>query len=77
VDSDGEQTTPAEVTAFLNEHGAPYPVVYDHGPVNRQYRIKVLPTLVIVGKTGAVERVFIGTTSKGTLAAAIDAAVAR
>jgi thiol-disulfide isomerase/thioredoxin len=77
VDSDGEQTPPAEVTAFLNEHGAPYPVVYDHGAVNRQYRIKVLPTVVIVGKTGTVERVFIGITSKSTLTSAIEAAAAR
>jgi len=77
VDSDGEQTPPAEVTAFLNEHGAPYPVVYDHGTVNRQYRVKVLPTMVVVGKTGTVERVFIGITSKSTLSGAVEAALAR
>lgn len=77
VDSDGEQTSPAEVTAFLNEHGAPYPVVYDRGAVNAAYRVKALPTIVLVGKTGQVERVFIGVTSKGTLARAIDDARAR
>jgi thiol-disulfide isomerase/thioredoxin len=74
VDSDGAQTSPAEVTAFLSEHGAPYAVVYDDGTANERYRIRVLPTVVIVGRTGAIERVFIGSASKGTLLAAIEAA---
>lgn len=77
VDSDGAQSSPADVAAFLREHGAPYPVVYDDGTANERYRIKVLPTMVIVGKDGGVERVLIGTTSKGTLLAAINAAAAR
>jgi thiol-disulfide isomerase/thioredoxin len=77
VDSDGEQTPPSEVTAFLAEHGAPYPVVYDRGEANALYRIRLLPTLVVVGKTGLVERVFVGITSRGTLVGAIDEAVAR
>lgn len=77
VDSDGPQTSPKEVTAFLAAHGAPYPVVYDDGTVNERYRIKVLPTLVIVGKEGAVERVLIGITSKSALSDAIEAARAR
>jgi thiol-disulfide isomerase/thioredoxin len=76
VDSDGPQSTPEEVTAFLRQHEAPYPVVYDEGTANEIYRVKVLPTLVIVGKDGTIERVLIGMTSKGTLAKAI-AAVAR
>ncbi len=77
VDSDGPQTSPREVTAFLAEHGAPYPVVYDDGIVNERYRIRVLPTLVIVGKDGTVARVLIGITSKNTLVEAIQAARAR
>jgi thiol-disulfide isomerase/thioredoxin len=77
VDSDGEQKPPSEVADFLVEHGAPYPVVYDRGEANSLYRIRVLPTIVIVGKTGLVERVFVGTTSRGTLAGAIADAVTR
>lgn len=77
VDSDGAQTSPTEVTEFLRQHGAPYPVVYDDGTVGERYRIKVLPTVVVVGKDGAVERVFIGSTGKNALAAAINSAAAR
>jgi thiol-disulfide isomerase/thioredoxin len=77
VDSDGGQTSADEVTAFLREHGAPYPVVYDDGRANDLYRIKVLPTLVIVGKDGMIERVLMGMTTKSTLAKTIAAAVAR
>jgi thiol-disulfide isomerase/thioredoxin len=77
VDSEGAQSTPAEVTAFLAQHGAPYPVVYDDGTVNEQYRIKVLPTVVIVGKDGSIERVFVGSTSGSTLSAAALAAATR
>jgi hypothetical protein len=77
VDSDGEQKPAQEVSDFLVEHGAPYPVVYDRGQVNGLYRIRLLPTMVIVGKTGLVERVLIGTTSKRTLTGAVEAALGR
>jgi thiol-disulfide isomerase/thioredoxin len=77
VNSDGGQSSAAEVAGFLREHGAPYPVVYDDGTANERYRIKVLPTVVVVGKDGSVERVLMGSTGKGPLAAAINAAVAR
>lgn len=77
IDSDGAQTPVEEVTAFLNEHGAPYPVVYDEGAVNESYRIKVLPTVIVVGKDGVVERVFMGSPSRNALANAVAAAVSR
>jgi thiol-disulfide isomerase/thioredoxin len=77
VDSDGAQSTPDEVRTFLNEHGAPYPVVYDDGAANELYRIKVLPTIVVVRKDGTIERVLIGVSSKGTLTAAVESALAR
>ena len=77
VDSDGGQSSPEEVAAFLREHGAPYPVVYDDGTANERYRIKVLPTVVIVGKQGEVERVLIGSTGKSALLAAIETALSR
>ena len=77
VESDGEQSSPEEVRAFLAEHGSPYPIVHDEGAVNHEYRVKVLPTMVLVGKDGNVDRVFIGMTSKSTLADAMNAALAR
>jgi len=77
VDSDGPQSSPEDVAAFLRQHGAPYPVVYDDGTANDLYRIKVLPTVVIVGKDMKIERVLIGLSGKRALLSAIDAALAR
>ena len=77
IDSDGPQTAPEDVTRFLAEHGAPYPVVYDQGSVNELYRVSALPTLVIVGKDGAIARVFTGLTTKGTLEKTIQTALRR
>lgn len=65
------------MATFLREHGAPYPVVYDDGSANHDYRIKVLPTVVVVGKDGAIERVLIGSITKSTLLSVIDAALTR
>jgi thiol-disulfide isomerase/thioredoxin len=76
IDSDGPQTTPEDVTRFLGEHGAPYPVVYDQGTVNELFRVSALPTMVIVDKDGTISRVLTGLTSKGTLERAIQAALA-
>lgn len=76
IDSDGPQTTPEEVTRFLAEHGAPYPVVYDEGSANDLYRIKALPTLVLIGKDGRIARVLTGLTTKGTLKKTIEATLA-
>ncbi|HEY4187487.1 MAG TPA: TlpA disulfide reductase family protein [Polyangia bacterium] len=76
VDSDGPQTTPDEVARFLVEHGAPYPVVYDEGTANELYRVKALPTIVLVTKDGRIARVVTGLTSKGTLKKAIEATLA-
>jgi thiol-disulfide isomerase/thioredoxin len=74
IESDGEQTSPEDVKLFLGDHPISYPIVHDDGSVNQSYRVRVLPTLVIVGKSGAVERVFIGLTTPRTLTAALAAA---
>ena len=76
VDSDGPQTAPGEVTRFLAEHGAPYPVVYDEGVANDLYRVKALPTLVFIAKDGRIARVLTGLTSKGTMKRTIEATLA-
>ena len=76
VESDGEQTSPEDVKAFLVEHAIPYPVVHDDGQVNQLYRVRVLPTLVVIGKSGEVSGVFIGVTSQSTLDGALERALA-
>ncbi|MEO5768392.1 MAG: TlpA disulfide reductase family protein [Polyangia bacterium] len=77
VNSEGAQNSRDDVAAFLRQHGAPYPVVFDDGTANELYRIKVLPTVVIVGKDGVVERVFMGSAGKSTLVSAINTALSR
>jgi thiol-disulfide isomerase/thioredoxin len=74
IESDGEQSSPEDVKKFLAENPAAYPIVHDDGAVNQTYRVRSLPTLVIVGKRGTVERVFIGLTTQRSLAAALAAA---
>jgi thiol-disulfide isomerase/thioredoxin len=76
IESDGEQSSPEDVKAFLVEHAIPYPVVHDDGRVNQLYRVRVLPTLVVVGKSGEVRAVFMGLTSESTLRGAIERALA-
>lgn len=73
VNSDGEHAA-AEVSAFLREHPAPYPIVLDDGSANNLYRVRVLPTFVIVARDGTVARVLIGSVGKETLAEALRAA---
>ena len=77
IDSDGPQTAPEDVTRFLAEHEAPYPVVYDQGTVNELYRVTALPTLVVVAPDGTIARVMTGLTTKGTIKGAVEAARAR
>jgi cytochrome c biogenesis protein CcmG/thiol:disulfide interchange protein DsbE len=76
VDSDGPQSTPADVLAFLQRHPAPYPIVIDdQGSANALYKIRALPQMVLIGRDGAVRGVFIGYTSRSDLAAAFTAAL--
>jgi hypothetical protein len=75
VNSDGGQTTAAEVQEFLRGHPAPYPIVLDDGSANAAYKVRALPQMVLVGRDGAVRQVFIGYTSRGTLAAAMTRAL--
>jgi len=76
VDSDGPQTTREEVQRFVIEHDLPYPIVYDEGLANDLYRVKALPTMVVVTKDGTIARVLTGLTTKGTLKRTIEAALA-
>ena len=76
VNSDGGQSTPADIRAFLQSHPAPYPMVIDDGSANTQYKIRALPQMVLIGRDGAVRKVFIGYTTRRALAAAFADAVA-
>jgi len=77
VDSDGEQTSPEDVERFVVEHAPPYPVVYDRGAVNSLYRVRALPTMVVVGRDGSIVKVLTGLTGRGPLQKAIEGALAR
>jgi len=76
VDSDGPQTARDDVERFVVEHGLPYPVVYDEGVANDLYRVRALPTMVVLAKDGTIARVLTGMTTKGTLKRTIEAALA-
>jgi thiol-disulfide isomerase/thioredoxin len=75
INSDGGGTTAAEVQEFLRGNPAPYPVVLDDGSANRAYKVRALPQMVLVGRDGAVRQVFIGYTSRSTLATALTKAL--
>lgn len=76
VDSDGPQTARDDVERFVIEHGLPYPIVYDEGVANDLYRVRALPTMVVLAKDGTIARVLTGLTTKGTLKRTIEAALA-
>jgi cytochrome c biogenesis protein CcmG/thiol:disulfide interchange protein DsbE len=76
VNSDGGQSSTGDIRAFLQAHPAPYPMVLDDGSANTQYKIRALPQMVLIGRDGAVRKVFIGYTTRRALAAAFAEALA-
>ncbi len=75
INADGPGTTAADLRPFLLQHPAPYPIVLDDGQVGIRYRVDVLPQMVLLGRDGAVRRVFQGITGRAELAAALRTAV--
>jgi thiol-disulfide isomerase/thioredoxin len=75
VNSDGGGASAAEVEEVLRGHPSPYPILFDDGSANQAYKVRALPQLVLVGRDGAVRQVFIGYTSRGTLASALTKAL--
>jgi thiol-disulfide isomerase/thioredoxin len=75
VNSDGD-ISPEALQSFLVQHAVPYAVVVDDGEVGARYKVRALPQLVVVGKDGAVRKTFLGFTSKGAIAQALEEAVA-
>jgi thiol-disulfide isomerase/thioredoxin len=76
VNSDGG-IAPEDLRAFLTEHGVSYAVVADdEGVANRLYKVRALPTLFVVGKDGRLRDTFLGLTRKGSIASALEEALA-
>jgi thiol-disulfide isomerase/thioredoxin len=76
VNSDGGQTSEAEIRAFLRQHPAPYPMVLDDGRANAAYRIRALPQFVLISRDGTIVRTFLGLTSREEFASVLEKALA-
>jgi thiol-disulfide isomerase/thioredoxin len=74
VNSDGNLTVP-ELQEFLAQHPASYPIVLDEGDVNRLYKVRALPQLVVIGRDGTIRKTFVGFTTQRTLAHALSDAL--
>ena len=75
IDSDGPVTSRAELQRFLAERPFPYPVVIDDKDVGGLYGVFSIPHLVVVGRDGAIARVFVGGVGRRELDAALGAAI--
>jgi thiol-disulfide isomerase/thioredoxin len=75
VDSDGD-LSPEMLLEFLAQHPIPYPNVADDGALGASYKVRALPTLIVIGKDGAIRESFVGFTSKSTLTRALERATA-
>jgi thiol-disulfide isomerase/thioredoxin len=75
IDADGPGATRAEVAAFLARHPIPYPVVIDDQEIGGRYGVVSIPHLVVVGRDGKIERVFVSGASRAQLAAALAVAI--
>jgi thiol-disulfide isomerase/thioredoxin len=75
VNSDGN-IDPDVLQEFGLSHGITYPIVVDDGAVGNLYKVRSLPTMIVVGKDGAIRRTFLGMTTKASIARALEEAVA-
>jgi thiol-disulfide isomerase/thioredoxin len=57
----------AEALAIKQRWGIPYDVALDNGSVARDYNVKLLPTVVVIGPDGIVRHASTGVPSKGEL----------
>jgi thiol-disulfide isomerase/thioredoxin len=74
VGVDSEEIEPDLLQEFLAQHGIPYPIVADDGTLGANYKVRALPTLVVIGRDGAIRDSFVGFTSKATLTRALTRA---
>ncbi len=59
--------SPEEAARVQRDWQVPYDVVLDDGRMSKDYKIQVLPTLVLVNREGQIERVATGIPSSATL----------
>jgi peroxiredoxin len=76
INSDGPGVTADEVRAHLarRDRPSPYPMVLDDSEVGGRYNVMALPHLVVVGRDGAIRKIFWGLTTRGELARALNGA---
>ena len=74
IDSDGPMVAPDELRGFLSRRPFPYPVVVDDKEVGGLYGVFSIPHLVVIGRDGAIARVFVGGVSRSQLDAALRTA---
>jgi thiol-disulfide isomerase/thioredoxin len=72
VGVDSEDIDPAMLQEFLAQHRIPYPVVADDGATGASYKVRALPTLIVIGRDGTVRDRFLGYTMKSTIARALE-----
>ncbi len=59
---------PERVSAFVQRHGVPFPVVLDQSGVVRQaYFVRALPTSIFLNREGIIEAVHVGGLTEGML----------
>jgi thiol-disulfide isomerase/thioredoxin len=75
INSDGPSSTEQDVRDFLRRRPMSYPVVLDEGEVGGRYNVTGLPHFVVLGRDGAVSRVFFGLTRRAELARALNQAI--
>jgi thiol-disulfide isomerase/thioredoxin len=75
VGVDSEDISSDTLHDFLVEHPIPYPVVADDGTLGASYKVRALPTLIVIGKDGTIRDSFVGFTMKSTLTRALERAV--
>ena len=76
VGVDSEDIEPDMLQEFLAQHGIPYPIVADDGTLGANYKVRALPTLIVIGRDGTIRDSFVGFTSKATLTRALSRAAA-
>jgi len=60
--------TPERVSAFVERHGVPFPVVLDQsGAVRQAYFVRALPTSIFLDKEGIIEAIHVGALTEGML----------
>ena len=72
ISSEGSMADQAEIQAFVRQHPAPYPNLFDDREVGGLYRVVSLPHLVVIGRDGVIRRVMVGQRGRADIDAAIQ-----